>query len=206
MRHRHLTTLLKRLHPDNAVVGFDPDPRALARARRKAARAAVSIQFDQGFGDGLPYPEASFDRVFSSFMFHYLPHDEKGKTLRAIRRVLKPDGEFRMLDFEGPEDGEHCFLAPLLHSSHRLKDNSESRVLAFMSQAGFADPKKVGRRAMLFASEGGSSTGTSPFCIRLRRNGEEGYGDFYYNRSHKPRPADDCLFASGHHGPMMDIV
>jgi hypothetical protein len=54
-----------------------------------------------------------------------------------------------MLDFEGPEDSEHSFLARLLHSGHRLKDNSQSRVLAFMSQAGFADPKKVGRRAML---------------------------------------------------------
>lgn len=145
-----LATLIKRLHPDITVVGFDPDPKALARARRKAARAAVSIQFDQGFGDELSYPEASFDRVFSSFMFHHLPHDERGKTLRAIRRVLKPDGEFHMLDFEGPEDSEHTFLAQLLHSGHRLKDNSESRVLAFMSQAGFADPKKVGRRPMLF--------------------------------------------------------
>ena len=144
-----LATLIKRRYPDVEVVGFDPDPKALARARCKAARAAVSIQFDQGFGDDLPYPEASFDRVFSSFMFHHLPHDEKGKTLRAVRRVLKPDGEFHMLDFEGPEDGKHGFLARLLHSGHRLKDNSESRVLGLMKHAGFADPRKIERRAML---------------------------------------------------------
>ena len=31
---------LKRLCPDTEVVGLDPDPKALARARRKAARAA----------------------------------------------------------------------------------------------------------------------------------------------------------------------
>jgi ubiquinone/menaquinone biosynthesis C-methylase UbiE len=146
-----LATLIKRLHLDVTVVGFDPDPKALSRSRRKAARAAVSIQFDEGFGDDLPYSERSFDRVFSSFMFQHLPPDEKGRTLRAIRRVLKPGGEFHMLDFEGPEDGEHGFLARLLHSGHRLKDNSESRVLSLMRQAGFADPKKVERRAMLFA-------------------------------------------------------
>ena len=70
-----LATLIKRLHPDVEVVGIDPDPKALARARRKAANAAVSIRFDQGFGDALPYAEASFDRVFSSFMFHNLPPD-----------------------------------------------------------------------------------------------------------------------------------
>src|SRR6266849_8894036 len=42
-----LAILSKRLHPDVEVVGIDPDPKALARARRKAAKAAVSIQFDQ---------------------------------------------------------------------------------------------------------------------------------------------------------------
>ena len=83
-------------------------------------------------------------------MFHHLPHDEKVKTLRAIRHVLKPDGEFHMLDFEGPEDGQRGFLARLLHSGHRLKDNSETRVLGFMTQSGLPDPEKVGRRVMLF--------------------------------------------------------
>src|SRR5215831_8205238 len=49
-----LTTMIKRLRPDVEVVGLDPDPKALARARRKAERSGVSIQFDQGFGDQLP--------------------------------------------------------------------------------------------------------------------------------------------------------
>lgn len=117
-----LVTLIKRLHPDVHVVGLDPDPRALARARRKAERAVVSIQFDQGYSDELPYPEASFDRVFSSFM----------------------------LDFGGPESSADGFLARLLHSSHRLRDNAESRILTLMSQAGFADPRKVSHRAISF--------------------------------------------------------
>jgi ubiquinone/menaquinone biosynthesis C-methylase UbiE len=145
-----LATLIKRVHPDVEVVGIDPDPKALARARRKAAKAAGSIQFDQGFGDDLPYAEASFDRVFSSFMFHHLPPDEKGKTLRAVRRVLKPGGGFHMLDFEGPDCGSPGVLAHLLHSSKRLKENSESRILSLMRESGFADPRKVGRRRMLF--------------------------------------------------------
>src|SRR5437764_7482027 len=36
-----LATLIKQLYPDVEVVGLDPDPKALARARRKAARAGV---------------------------------------------------------------------------------------------------------------------------------------------------------------------
>ena len=117
-----------------AVVGIDPDPKALARARRKPTNAAVSIQFDQVFRDDLPYAEVSFDRVFSSFMFHHLPPDEKVKTLRAVQRVLKRCG-FHTLDFEGSEDGVHGVLAHLLHSSKRLKGNSESRVLSLIRQA-----------------------------------------------------------------------
>jgi len=147
-----LSTLIKRLHPDVEVVGLDPDPKALARARRKAARAVVAIQFDKGFGDALPYPEASFDRVFSSFVFHHLPADVKGEALREARRVLKPGGELHMLDFEGPEDGAHGFLTRLFHANNRLKDNSERRLLDLVQQAGFVDARKTGRRRLLFGS------------------------------------------------------
>jgi ubiquinone/menaquinone biosynthesis C-methylase UbiE len=119
--------IMKSLHPDIEVVGLDPDPKALARAQHKAQKAGVSIQFDQGFGDALPYPDAWFDRVLSSFMFHHLPSEDKGNTLRAIQRVLKAGGSFHMLDFEGPGHGGDGLLARMVHSSHRLEDNAESK-------------------------------------------------------------------------------
>jgi len=145
-----LATMIKGRHPNVEVVGLDPDPKGLGRARRKAARAALSIQFDQGFGDELPYPEATFDRVFSSFMFHHLPADEKESTLRSVKRVLKPGGSLHLLDFEGPEGTATSLLARVHHSRHPLSDNSGSRVLSLMSQAGFVDPKKIGRKRLLF--------------------------------------------------------
>ena len=52
-----LVTLIKRLYPDVHVTGLDPDPKALTRARRKAERASVSVELEQGFSDDLPYPE-----------------------------------------------------------------------------------------------------------------------------------------------------
>ncbi len=143
-----LATLIKQLYPRAEVVGLDPDPKALARARRKAARAAVAIRFDQEFGDQLPYPAASFDHVFSSFMFHHLPAGEKGTTLATIRRVLKPGGQFHLMDFEGSH-GVHGLLATLLHAKQHMEDNAEDSVLALMRESGFANPKKVARRSML---------------------------------------------------------
>jgi ubiquinone/menaquinone biosynthesis C-methylase UbiE len=147
-----LSTLIKRLHPGTEVVGLDPDPKALVRARRKAQRAGVFVRFDQGFGDQLPYPEASFDRVLSSFVFHHVPANEKGPMLREVRRVLKPGGRFHMLDFEGPGDGTPGLLARLFHANHRLQDNSESRVVDLMQQSGFVDAKKMGRRHLLLGN------------------------------------------------------
>ncbi len=142
-----LVALIKRTYPGVDVTGLDPDPRALARAAKKAARARVSVQLDQGFSDELPYPDASFDRVLSSFMFHHLEAGVREKTLREVRRVLKAGGSFHLADFVHPEGHRHG-LSPRIHSSDHLKDNSDDRILALMAQAGFARPRKAGESTM----------------------------------------------------------
>ena len=144
-----MVILIKRLYPSVDVVGIDPDPKALARAERKAARARVSVRLDRGFSDQLPYADASFDRVLSSLMFHHIDANDREATLRDVRRVLKPGGSFHMMDLSAP-DHSHNGLDQLLHSSHELKDNSDSRILALMKQAGFAESKKVSDGKMLF--------------------------------------------------------
>jgi ubiquinone/menaquinone biosynthesis C-methylase UbiE len=144
-----LATLVKRLYRNVEVVGLDPDPKALARAKRKATRAAVSVRFDQGFAHELPYPQASFDRVFSSFMFHHLRADLREKTLREVRRVIAPGGSLHLVDFARPEEQAVGWWERLLYSRPHLKDNSASRILRLFSQAGFERPKKVRDGAIL---------------------------------------------------------
>jgi ubiquinone/menaquinone biosynthesis C-methylase UbiE len=141
-----LAVELKRLQPRAEVVALDPDPRALAIARRKAERASVVIQFDRGFADALPYPGGSFDHVTSSLVFHHLSLSDKQRALREIRRVLKPGGLFHMLDFDGPITGRAGFLARRVHASGRLRESAEDRVLALMTGAGLENPRVVGRR------------------------------------------------------------
>jgi ubiquinone/menaquinone biosynthesis C-methylase UbiE len=145
-----LAVLIKRLYPTVDVVGLDPDPRALARAERKAQRAAVSVRFDQGFAGALGYPDATFDRVFSSMMFHHLAEDERPRMLHEIRRVLRPGGRLELLDFAGGQSNGHGMVGRLIHSHHRLKDNTEGRILSLMAQAGLVNAKKVGDRTALF--------------------------------------------------------
>ena len=145
-----LAALIKRFHPTVEVVGLDPDPKALARAKGKAERASVAIQLDQGFSDALPYAEASFDRVLSSFVFHHLGAAEKPKMLQEARRVLKQGGQLFLLDFGGPESGAERSVTRRLHSSDLLIDNAEDGVLTLMRQAGFEEPRKVAGGSIVF--------------------------------------------------------
>jgi len=140
-----LAVLSKRLAPGAEIIGLDPDPKALARAHRKAQRAHVSVQFDEGFADVLPYADASIDRVLSSLMLHHLPTAAKQKALLEVRRVLKPGGSFHLLDFSEPKAHLHRFsdLVHMLHA-HQLQDNTEERLLIWMREAGFAQPRITG--------------------------------------------------------------
>lgn len=139
---------LKRQYGPAQVVGLDPDPKALTRAKHKVRRAAVSVQLDQGFADELPYNNHSFDRVFSSFMFHHLEGAERQKTLNEVVRVLKPGGSFHFLDFVADEapDG---FLERLIQSHARTKDNTHPRLVEIMSRAGFTNAEKLKEDSML---------------------------------------------------------
>lgn len=135
----NLEVLLTRAHPGVAITAVDPDPQALARARRKAARAGALVTFERGFGDALPFRGGTFDRVFSSMMFHHLPADVRTPTLVEIRRVLKPGGRLEFLDFSA---GGHGTLVDLLHGGH-MDAPTDDRLLRRIKDAGFADGRHV---------------------------------------------------------------
>jgi len=141
-----LAVTIKRQHPSIDVVALDPDRHALARAERKAARAGVSIQFDRGFSDSLPYEREVFDRVFSSMMFHHVRRSEREPTLREIRRVLKAGGRLEFLDLVSAGAHAHGFLARILHPPKQLDQNADRPLLDLMSRAGFADARRMGDR------------------------------------------------------------
>lgn len=145
-----LAVLLKQRHPAVEVAGLDPDPKALARAQRKADRAGVRLRLEQGFADEIRHPAACFDLVVSSFMFHHLEPDQKAATLREIRRVLKPGGRLLLLDFDVTEADAHHGFQRMFHSHARLSDNSERRILELMKAAGFKEAFRVGARSLIF--------------------------------------------------------
>lgn len=145
-----LAVAVKRRIPSVDLVCLDPDADALAKAARKAGRAGFSVRFDCGYSQELPYRDASFDRVFSSFMFHHIRAESREATLCEIRRVLRSGGSFHMLDFAKPDEQRSSWLTHVGHLSKRLRDNSEERILALLSNAGFTYSRKVLQGSTVF--------------------------------------------------------
>lgn len=132
---------IKRRYPDVQVVGLDPDPKALTRAHLKAERAGLSLQLDRGYAEALPYPNGSFDRVFSTLTLHHLPISAKWNALCEARRVLKSGGSLHVLDMAGATPHERRRLPYWLHSRLHPKDNASNLILGLMRDAGFTDPQ-----------------------------------------------------------------
>lgn len=84
-----------------AVVGLDAAPEMVAYARDRA-RGASHCTFQAGSADALPFPDADFDAVVSTFVIHHLPEDARLAAMREIGRVLRPRG--RVLIAEVPVD------------------------------------------------------------------------------------------------------
>ena len=125
-----------RQHAGVELVGLDPDPKALAQAGRKARRAGLTVRFDRGFAQDLPYPDGSFDRVFSSLMLHHLDVAAKNTLLAEVHRVLRPDGRLiladALVDDRGHDRGHrHRGMRGRLH------DNVGGAVARRISAAGF---------------------------------------------------------------------
>jgi ubiquinone/menaquinone biosynthesis C-methylase UbiE len=86
------------------VYGIDPGEEQIARARSKAALRRLPVEFQVGVIEQLPFPDATFDVVFSTLMMHHLPAPLKGQGLAEIARVLKPRGRLVIADFTRKQD------------------------------------------------------------------------------------------------------
>jgi ubiquinone/menaquinone biosynthesis C-methylase UbiE len=86
------------------VAGIDPSPQQIARARAKAARRHVPIDFQIGVIEQIAFPDQTFDVAFSTLMMHHLPVPLKRQGLAEIARVLKPGGRLVIADFKRKQE------------------------------------------------------------------------------------------------------
>jgi len=115
------------------VAGVDPSTQQIARARKKAARRHVPIDFQIGVIEQLPFPDQTFDVVFSTLMMHHLPADVKRQGLAEIARVLKPGGRLVIADFTRKQERQGP--AARFHAG----GSNMHDLAAMVSDAGFED-------------------------------------------------------------------
>jgi ubiquinone/menaquinone biosynthesis C-methylase UbiE len=84
------------------MCGIDAAPEMIAEAKRKAARAGATIEYQVTVVESVPYADDSFDVVLCSLVLHQLPHALQRQGLAEIRRVLRPGGCLQIIDFRRP--------------------------------------------------------------------------------------------------------
>ncbi len=138
-----LALLIKQIQPEAAVVGLDGDAKILEIGRRKVAQAGIEITLDQGLASQLPYSDNRFDRVLSSLVWHHLNPESKRRATREVFRVLRPGGEFHLVDFGKPHTPAAYLISRLMIGAEEARDNIQGLLPAIFSEAGFAPVAEV---------------------------------------------------------------
>jgi ubiquinone/menaquinone biosynthesis C-methylase UbiE len=79
------------------VTGIDFVPALLDRARERSAVEGLQIDFREGDAEALPFPDASFDVVLSTFGVMFAP--DHPKAAAEMLRVLRPGGRIGLANW-----------------------------------------------------------------------------------------------------------
>ena len=146
-----LAILMKQARPEAEIVGVDGDPKALAIASRKALQQGVEVCLDQALCSDLPYDEASFDRVVSSFVFHHLPAKVKREALTEVYRVLRPGGLFVLQDFGPQVSRAERAIGRIVRGAPEIQENLQGALPGLISEAGFCEVEEIGQHSIVIA-------------------------------------------------------
>jgi ubiquinone/menaquinone biosynthesis C-methylase UbiE len=88
--------------PAATVFGIDTSPAMLARAHDRCSTLAAAGRLYQMDVTALDFPAGSFDAAVATFLFCVLAEDKQVPALRELRRVVRPGGLIRLLEYVRP--------------------------------------------------------------------------------------------------------
>lgn len=137
-----LAVLLARTAPGARIVGLDPDPAILARARAKAAAFAASVTFLPGFARDAASAGFGFDKIVSSLVFHQVPMAEKRAGFAAMFAALKPGGQLHIADYGEQRTAPMRALFRIIQALDGVENtepNACGMLPQLMRETGFSD-------------------------------------------------------------------
>jgi SAM-dependent methyltransferase len=78
-----------------SLTGIDLTPRAIGYARRYLAAQGLASRLEPADAEALPFPDASFDIVYSWGVLHHSP--DTARAVREVHRVLRPGGVAKVM-------------------------------------------------------------------------------------------------------------
>jgi len=78
------------------VVAVEPDASMAKRLPEKLAQASVPVEVVTAQAESLPFPDASFDAVVSTFVLCSV--EDPSRVLAELRRVLRPEARLVLLE------------------------------------------------------------------------------------------------------------
>lgn len=136
-----ITLHLVERHGAAQVTGFDVEEPVIAKARDRAVAKGLSgrVRFVQAPPGKLPFPDESFEIVFSKDALLHVP--DKDALFADIFRVLRPGGVFAASDWLISHDGEPSPEMKAYVAAEGLSFNQASpqRYRLAMQRAGFQD-------------------------------------------------------------------
>ncbi len=98
-------TLLAAAHGADAT-GVDISPRAIARARAKAADRGLQARFEVADVLALEQLGLTFDTVIDSGVFHVFDDQDRARYVTSLASVLRPGGHCYLACFSDRQPGE----------------------------------------------------------------------------------------------------
>ena len=147
-----LTILIKKAHPEAEVIGLDGDPKILEIARSKVTKASVDIALNYGMVFELPYPEASFDRVIASLVFHHLTWENRVSSFKEVFRVLKPGGELQIADLGKPQNALMYLPSLAIGRLEEASDFVKGLLPEMLRNAGFDQVEETAKYMTIFGT------------------------------------------------------
>jgi ubiquinone/menaquinone biosynthesis C-methylase UbiE len=131
-----MTLMLQQAFPEAEVIGLDLSPYMLCIAQRKAQAAGLEIQWVHGNAEKTDFPDAAFDLVTASLLYHETPPRVAQAIARESFRLLKTGGEFIVFDGNQKTLRHTEWLTDIFEEPY-IRDYAKGSVDAWMGAAGF---------------------------------------------------------------------